>query len=261
MPKENPNNTEKAREFISTGQAAKICSVTPDTVLKWIKSGRIPASRTPGGHFRINRNSLAQIIESGVLPASNGAIDRPFQFCWEFYSQSCGPENNCIDCIVYRSRAMRCYEVSNLPSEAGHQKIFCKNSCDDCDYYRVVIGQKLNVLVVTGQEQIMEGLRAGRKLFDHNLRVVENEYDCSMVVESFRPDYVVLDSSLGLDRCGTLVKNLSRDPRIPFVKIIIASETSELPPECDKTIFALLDVPFSTKDLNRLIGTANKEVI
>ncbi|MCP4633424.1 MAG: excisionase family DNA-binding protein [candidate division Zixibacteria bacterium] len=261
MQEENQNSTENIREFISTGQAAKLCSVTPDTVLKWIKSGRIPASRTPGGHFRINRNNLFKIIESGVLPAINGVVDRPFQFCWEFYSQDCSPENNCFDCIVYRSRAMRCYEVSRLPSEVGHQKMFCKNTCDDCDYYRVVIGQKLNVLVVTNQEQIIEGLRTGRKQFDHNLRIVANGYECSMVVESLRPDYVVLDSKLGMERCSVLVSNLSKDPRIPFVKIIIASDSTELPAECDKTIFAIINIPFSIRDLNRLIGTANKEII
>jgi excisionase family DNA binding protein len=59
-----PNN-KQIREFITTGQAASLCSVTPDTVLKWIKAGKIPASRTPGGHYRISRSDVEQFITPG----------------------------------------------------------------------------------------------------------------------------------------------------------------------------------------------------
>jgi len=137
------------REFVSTGQAARLCSVTPDTVLKWVKSGRLPANRTPGGHYRINRQTLLKTIESGVLASQHEFNHRPFQFCWEFYAKSCDPENNCYECIVYRSRAKRCYEVSQFHLESGHSKTFCKNSCDSCEYFRVVQGQKLNILIMS----------------------------------------------------------------------------------------------------------------
>ncbi len=40
--------------LLTTGQAAKLCEVTPDTVLKWIRKGRLRGGRTAGGHFRIN---------------------------------------------------------------------------------------------------------------------------------------------------------------------------------------------------------------
>ena len=36
----------KMKRFLTTGQAAELCSVTPDTVLKWIRSGRLAAART-----------------------------------------------------------------------------------------------------------------------------------------------------------------------------------------------------------------------
>ena len=29
------------KELVTTGQAAKLCAVTPDTILKWIKKNRI----------------------------------------------------------------------------------------------------------------------------------------------------------------------------------------------------------------------------
>ena len=45
----------------TTGQAARLCSVTPDTVLKWIKAGRIEAQRTAGGHYRISPQELERL--------------------------------------------------------------------------------------------------------------------------------------------------------------------------------------------------------
>ena len=41
------------RKWLSTGEAAKLCSVTPDAVQKWIRSRRLAAQKTPGGHYRI----------------------------------------------------------------------------------------------------------------------------------------------------------------------------------------------------------------
>ena len=45
-------------ELLTTGKAARFCSVKPDTVLKWIKKGRLPAARTAGGHYRIEEQDL-----------------------------------------------------------------------------------------------------------------------------------------------------------------------------------------------------------
>jgi excisionase family DNA binding protein len=36
------------RNLLSTGRAAELCSVTPDTILKWIKRGRLSGVRTAG---------------------------------------------------------------------------------------------------------------------------------------------------------------------------------------------------------------------
>lgn len=43
---------------ITTHQAAQILRVTPMTIIRWIDSGKLPAWRTVGGHWRIERNDL-----------------------------------------------------------------------------------------------------------------------------------------------------------------------------------------------------------
>ncbi|MFQ5353886.1 MAG: helix-turn-helix domain-containing protein, partial [Thermodesulfobacteriota bacterium] len=39
----------------TTGEVAEFCDVTINAVKKWIAAGKLPAYRTPGGHFRIER--------------------------------------------------------------------------------------------------------------------------------------------------------------------------------------------------------------
>ncbi|MBK5294232.1 MAG: helix-turn-helix domain-containing protein [Acidobacteriia bacterium] len=67
-------------EGFSTGEVARLCSVNPDTVLKWIKKGRLAATRTAGGHYRIEKHDLAALVPlpplSDVLGPEPLASDR-----------------------------------------------------------------------------------------------------------------------------------------------------------------------------------------
>lgn len=86
------------RHILTTGQAARLCSVTPDTILKWIKSGRLEAHRTAGGHYRIKRRHLSDLELVPPRP-------RNFSYCWEFYSSDGSIQAKCKNCVVYRTRA------------------------------------------------------------------------------------------------------------------------------------------------------------
>jgi excisionase family DNA binding protein len=245
---------ENSKEYLSTGQAATLCSVTPDTVLKWIKSGKLEANRTAGGHYRVHRETLLAMIDKDreSLPAIS---DRRFHYCWEFYSKSGELPEACTQCLVYRSRAGRCYEISRLQSDDVPAKLFCQKSCDECEYFRVVQGQRPNVLVVTDKSDLEEQLQKKSAGVDYNLRFSDCEYHCSMVVEKFRPDYVVIDCSLGRRRSREFAHNLEQDPRIPYVKVVLAGEPDEIPEECDRSVFAFIRRPFSTEQLSELMTT------
>jgi excisionase family DNA binding protein len=56
------------KEFFSTHDAAKICRVTPMTVIRWIKEGKIPAFTTAGGHRRIARSDLTRFCTRRGIP-------------------------------------------------------------------------------------------------------------------------------------------------------------------------------------------------
>ncbi len=119
---------------MTTGEAAAIFDVDPDTVLRWIKSGEIPAIRTPGGHYRINRN----VFLTKMIKEKNDTRST-LSYCWEYYSESGIMREACKECIVYKSRASRCYELSNLPAPIGHAKLFCSESCKDCQYFKSIL--------------------------------------------------------------------------------------------------------------------------
>ena len=100
--------------FLTTGQAAEFCSVTPDTIRKWIYSGWLKARRTPGGHHRIDVWDLEKVLgRSEQILADHPEMRQPgqFRYCWEYNSEG-EPSEVCHDCIVYQMRAQRCYEVA-----------------------------------------------------------------------------------------------------------------------------------------------------
>ena len=53
---------QETPEYFSVGFVAKRCGVSNTTVLRWIGSGRLPAFRLPGGHYRIERHAFSSFL-------------------------------------------------------------------------------------------------------------------------------------------------------------------------------------------------------
>lgn len=243
-------------KLLTTGQAAKICSVTPDTVLKWIHSGRLPATRTPGGHHRVARHDLEQVLSAdadAAIERTSEAAERPFRYCWEFNGRG-ELRDGCKDCVVYEMRAERCYEVVERAREIGHNKVFCKQTCAECDYYRAVHDQAANVLVITDNEVLADTLKRGAAQQGFNLEVADCEYTTSAVVDSFRPDVAVVDCSLGKQLTRDICDHLVEDPRVPFIRVVLAASEGEVPAECNKEVFARIEKPFDIRHVAEFVS-------
>lgn len=239
-------------KLLTTGQAAKKCSVTADTILKWIKKGRIQATRTAGGHYRIRPEDLIN-LDPQREPGEQPDLPKTFKYCWEYNNRGGTLTEECTDCIVYRTRAYRCFEVIKLAAEVGHAKYFCKQSCEECDYFNQVHKGTTNVLVVSDNEMLNASLKRAADGHPLNMEFANCEYTCSALVETFRPEYAVIDCSLGADRSREFASNLLADPRIPFVRVILAARLGEFPQNCDKEIFARLKTPYSLGDITACI--------
>jgi len=57
-----------SKDFYTTHEVSKFCDVYPTTVINWIKEGMLPAYTTAGGHRRIKRDDLLNLMKKNNMP-------------------------------------------------------------------------------------------------------------------------------------------------------------------------------------------------
>ena len=216
-----PDNQDRDR-LLSTGKVAQLLSVTPDTVLKWIKSGRLRASRTAGGHYRIAQDDIEALSSDDFESQPIGDTD--FLYCWEYYATDGQPGESCLGCLVYRTRARRCYEMSDLGPEAGYAGTYCTDTCEECAYFQEVVNRSRRVLIVTESDELRRRLQRESSNSRIDIEFVSSEYECSTTCHHFRPEFVVIDGSLPEAMRASLCSHLAADARVPGVQIILVND-------------------------------------
>ena len=54
--------------LLTTGEIARYCDVSTNAVKKWIRSNRLKAFRTPGGHFRVDSRDFKEFLVQHQMP-------------------------------------------------------------------------------------------------------------------------------------------------------------------------------------------------
>lgn len=209
--------------WLTSGQAAKMCAVTPATILNWIRVGRLEARRTPGGHYRIRQDALQPFHGRGRSPTlglGRERRSRPLR-CWEYLSDQGVLREACRACIVYKVRASWCFNIASLGLDSDHSRRACPTACDDCAYYRRAMGEPTRVLVVTPDPVLHATLR-GQASPSLSIHLARNAYEAAAAVESFLPAFAVVDVEAVGPREGGLLECLDQDPRLPWLKTVIA---------------------------------------
>ncbi len=253
---ESPKN----RGFYTTTQAARILSVAPDTVLKWVKAGKIMAHRTLGGHFRIPYEEIQPLLPEKTAvaePAPKPALT-DHQFCWEHMARDGAIRDDCRECIAYRSRAHRCYELRDQFSGIGCLRTSCFDSCEDCGYYQLINGKGIGVLIISENMGLLRDPENKATGSDISFRFSKNEYDCSLQIGDFRPDYVVLDGALGSRRIATICESIWEDARLPVPRIILTSGRKKNLDYCNGRIIGWIRRPFSVAGLKEYIRSISE---
>ncbi len=215
--------SDENRTWLTTGQAAQMCAVTPATVLNWIRAGRLEGIRTPGGHYRVKVEKLRPLLgqqRTSTLKMERPTGETPLR-CWEYLSDEGAIREECLACVVYRVRASFCFQIATLGIDSGHARRFCPTSCDDCAYYRRVAGLPTNVLIVSSDSELRERLE-GHADESIVLRFARNAYEASAAVETFLPAFAVVDLETTAARENGLLESLCRDPRLPGLKTVVA---------------------------------------
>jgi excisionase family DNA binding protein len=122
----------------STGQAARFCYVTSETILNWIRSGELKAQRTAGGQYRIRIADLRQFMTRSGMDTSwleQEAGIRPY--CWEFHCEIGSPVASaapriCEDCLVHRAGTLNCWELHPLLPLTARRILHCH----ECEYHK-----------------------------------------------------------------------------------------------------------------------------
>jgi excisionase family DNA binding protein len=245
----------------TTSQAAKLLSVSADTVLKWVKAGKIPSYRTPGGHYRIPAKAVETLLPAPRPEPGLEMADKNFDYCWNFYAGNDGVRAECTECVAYRSKARRCYEMRGIPEEFGHLRLFCQSSCEECDFYHLTHRQRRSVLVISRHHKWLDELTG--QAADSNLKIecAQSEYECGALIENFRPDFIVLDRSFGANRTRNLCRHLNNDERIPFTRIILTSRLARWDDNCQQEVCGWIEKPFTIGQLDEFIeGATHLEI-
>jgi len=266
------------KNTVSTGYAAKLCSVTRDSILKWIKKGLIQADRTPGGHYRVLEDSIIPFLATRTLKKNNELGNRgpgnkmhrngkpsPDDMipCWEHMSSNGVVAESCQDCLVYRSKALRCFEIASLGERAGFRGTFCETSCNDCEYYKTTQGNRNNnIIAMTEDVYLIASLTRGIHLTPYIIRFTSSAFECSALIENNRPDVIVVDFEMPQVLIENLCERLAEDPRLPGAKIIgvvpkgMNIESLNL---CTRSVCASLEKPVSIRNLEICLDTLDEK--
>lgn len=240
------------QERVTTGQAAKLCSVTPDTILKWIKNKRIKAVKTAGGHYRIAMEKLKPFMVDSLEP--NPVEEKPLQinYCWEYHAKEEAVNENCRECMIFKSKAEKCYLLFGLGKQAGHSQTFCTTSCYECEYFHFINQSPISVLVITENIEMKVKLKSDIKE-NLVLKFTSCSYDTSALIHDFRPDYIIIDESMVNSNADELCKHILNDPRAHGAQLIMAVPVNRNEKELPKGVCASISIPFTSSDMENCL--------
>lgn len=241
-------------ELLTTGQVAKMCGVTSDAVLKWIKKGRLPAVRTAGGHFRVSRSALAAFTDGRSGAPTRDAEDQPGRLrCWEYFGEAGNPGDACIECLVYRMRAERCYEVADLGDSIGHKRKFCRTDCKSCSFFRACQGLATKVLIITPDENLIRRLKKQTTPGALSMHFARSGYEGSVLVGTHSPAVVVMDAALPEVREGMLLESILKDDRVPGVRVLVSLRKGARAP-AGRYRVPVIPSPFGVAELEQALA-------
>jgi len=227
--------TQEKQRWLSTGEAAQLCSVARDTVFKWIRRGRLPASRTAGGHYRIAPADLQRVVPSqGVVPEPPSRRSQPLEApmrCWGYLSETGEPREECRQCLAYRVGATWCFLLRQEQGAGGVSFCSGPGSCGECPYYRRVLGLSTRVLVISADEDLRATLSdCGED--DLEFHFARTGYEAATLLPECYPAIAVVDSEVDQGGGATLVSQLADDSRIRGLRIIyLTRRGTVMPPQ------------------------------
>ncbi len=67
--------TPRHKNWLTLGKVAEYCLVSPATVRRWIKTGKLTAVRLPSRHYRVNVPDLRDFLKRYDMPIRNEVFE------------------------------------------------------------------------------------------------------------------------------------------------------------------------------------------
>jgi len=251
------------QDYYTTTEAAKLLSVSADTVLKWVRADKIESYKTPGGHARIPKEAIERLLldmKNVDEEISNETETREqfFRFCWDLFSKDGRIKEECLNCKAYLTRASRCFEMLKIPKQLEMLNLKCNLECSECEYYKLTQRKELYILLISASKDLVETLEKEVKDSHLVLKCVSTEYECAASIDKFRPDFIIVDSALGSTVTRELIQSLANDKRIPITRTVVCSRTAKVDDYCDSEIFGWIKKPFTLRQVEEFIENAAK---
>jgi excisionase family DNA binding protein len=65
------------KQYLTSGEAARICGVHINTIKSWVRKGKIEAIMSPGGRWRIQTSSLQKFVQDNGMSMPDEFTERP----------------------------------------------------------------------------------------------------------------------------------------------------------------------------------------
>jgi excisionase family DNA binding protein len=72
MAEPDPVSLYTDPKWLRSAQVAAILQVSPKTIQRWAREGKLPFQRTLGGHRRYRASSIREIADGAAQPATVG---------------------------------------------------------------------------------------------------------------------------------------------------------------------------------------------
>jgi excisionase family DNA binding protein len=232
---------KKRRDVFTTGEIAKMCRVSPHTVIKWINAGLLEVYCIPGSqHRRVDRESLVRFLEA------NGMSHRIRE-----YEVAVAKASRRKDVFTTGEVARICRVAPRTVAkwiDSGCLKGYRIPGSQD---RRIPVENLIRFLKEHGmplreleKEQWHKVLLIGTEaLFNHRIRellpesenyrfeIANSGFEAGTRAGSFHPDVIVIDLALGRRESIEIVSNLREDDAYATTLIIGLANEDEAEPD------------------------------
>jgi len=150
--------------------------------------------------------------------------------------------------MVFMAKAEKCYLMAGFGDKSDHPGVHCKSSCFECEFFKFLDKPLMNVLIVSENADMCNQLKS--EVSDNIIMKFSScGYETATIIQTFQPDFIVIDDTLVSSKPDDLCRHLINDPRVHGAQIVLALNKPVKAEDLMDGICATIHTPFSPVEL------------